>query len=104
MEKFNPTTEKISITEEEYFKSSNVRETKSSGDVDLELDKLMIHKNSHHSYIPFPSDYQYSKNDFQVLELLGKGAYAKVVKAKCLKDNEIKAIKIIDKYFMERVK
>lgn len=45
----------------------------------------------------------YSKNDFEVLGLLGKGAYAKVVKARCLKDDKIYAIKILDREFIERV-
>ena len=67
------------------------------------VDKLLITGNKEQAYIPFPTKNIYSKNDFEVLELLGKGAYAKVVKAKCLRENMIKAIKIIDRHFMERV-
>jgi hypothetical protein len=95
--------EKISLTEEAYFKSSNQLVSKLGDEVDLEFEKLLIDGNKKHAYVPFRTKNIYSKNDFEVLELLGKGAYAKVVKAKCLKDNNFKSIKIIDKHFMERV-
>jgi len=97
--------ERISLTEQSYFKSPNTQNhpKNSEAEVDLEFDKLLITGNKEHVYIPFPTKNIYSKNDFEVLELLGKGAYAKVVKAKCLRENTIKAIKIIDKHFMERV-
>jgi len=95
--------EKNSLTEEAYFKSSNQLVSKLGEDVDLEFEKLLIYGNKKHSYVPFLTKNIYSKIDFEVLELLGKGAYAKVVKAKCLKDYEFKSIKIIDKHFMERV-
>ena len=96
--------EKISLDRNCYYRNSNsTHPKKSDADVDLEIDKLMIEGSKEIRYIPFPSKNIYSKNDFEVLELLGKGAYAKVVKAKCLKDNIIKSIKIIDKQFMERV-
>ena len=47
---------------------------------------------------------EYTKSDFDVINLCGKGAYAKVVKAKCLKDGKIKALKIMDKNFILKVK
>ena len=95
---------KIAINEEGYLKSSMPLDPKKNEiEVDLEFDKLMIGGIKENNYIPFPTKNIYSKNDFEVLELLGKGAYAKVVKAKCLKDNSLKSIKIIDKNFMERV-
>jgi hypothetical protein len=53
--------------------------------------------------VEFESRIHYTRNDFEVSLICGKGAYAKVVKAKCLKDNEIKALKIMDKSFMIRV-
>ena len=97
--------DKISLTEQSYFKGPNNQNDpkNSEAEVDLELDKLLITGNKEQAYIPFPTKNIYSKNDFEVLELLGKGAYAKVVKAKCLRENMIKAIKIIDRHFMERV-
>ncbi len=97
--------DKISLTEESYFKSPNTQMNPEhlEAEVDLELDKLLIAGNKEQAYIPFPTKNIYSKTDFEVLELLGKGAYAKVVKAKCLRDNMIKSIKIIDKHFMQRV-
>ena len=56
------------------------------------------------SHIVFPSLNVFSKKDFEVIELLGKGAYAKVVKALHLKTKEVKAIKIMDRTFMEKEK
>ena len=55
------------------------------------------------SSIPFPTESVYKKSDFEILGLLGRGAYAKVVKAKLIKNNAIHAIKIIDKSFIEKV-
>jgi hypothetical protein len=53
--------------------------------------------------IPFNGKTEYTKLDFEVINLCGKGAYAKVVKAKCLKDDKIKALKILDKNFIVKV-
>ena len=53
-------------------------------------------------YLPFNSKNSFTKDDFEVLGILGKGAYAKVVKARYIKTNEIVAIKIIEKTFIEK--
>ena len=61
-------------------------------------------KKSFPEHIPFSSPKSFTKTDFEVIELLGKGAYAKVVKALHIQTKEVKAIKIIDRCFIERVK
>lgn len=43
-----------------------------------------------------------SIKDFQLIKNLGKGSYARVVKAKHLTSNKIYAIKVIDKEFIEK--
>ncbi len=53
--------------------------------------------------VPFASETDLSRSDFQVIEVCGKGAYAKVIKAMCLRSKEVKAIKIVDKSFIEKV-
>ena len=60
-------------------------------------------KSEPHKYIPFKSKNNFSKADFEIMNVLGNGAYAKVVRACHTKTNEIVAMKIIDKTFMEKV-
>ena len=50
-----------------------------------------------------PSTKKLSISDFTVLSELGRGAYGKVVLAKSKKTNKNYAIKIIDKYFLEKL-
>lgn len=50
-----------------------------------------------------PSVKKLSISDFTVLSELGRGAYGKVVLAKSKKTNKSYAIKIIDKYFLEKL-
>jgi serine/threonine protein kinase len=42
-------------------------------------------------------------NDFDILNILGRGSYAKVVLAKNIYTGDLYAIKIIDKKFLEKV-
>ena len=65
----------------------------------INIDNLLIGEQRKQT-IPFHCKTFYTKGDFEVLNLCGKGAYAKVVKAKCVQNNEIKALKIIDKNFL----
>ena len=68
--------------------------------------EIQISKAKKHNfkYIPFNSKNNFNKDDFEYLSVLGNGAYAKVVKAKFKKTNEIVAIKMIEKPFIEKVK
>lgn len=89
-------------SDEEYFRNSSIKPAVTV-ESEIQIDRLLISDKKEKIYIPFPTLNVYSKTDFEVVELLGKGAYAKVVKARHIKTKEIKAIKIIDKMFMERV-
>lgn len=64
-------------------------------------DKLV---NKHKLDIPFPSHFHFKKDDFEIICTMGRGAYAKVVKAKLIKDNSLYAVKIINKRFIQKVK
>lgn len=88
-----------------YFKNSSINSSNkpNSDEINVMLDNLLLSNNNSNYSLSFHSPNSYSKNDFEVIELLGKGAYAKVVKALCTKNKEIKAIKIIDRNFIEKV-
>lgn len=53
--------------------------------------------------IPFPTKNYFKKEDFEFLNLLGRGSFAKVLRAKFIKNNMIVAIKIINKPFILKV-
>ena len=59
--------------------------------------------NPNHCKLPFPTKNYFKMEDFEILELLGRGSYAKVVKAKIIKNNMIVAIKIIYIPFIVKV-
>jgi hypothetical protein len=89
-----------SVEEMNYFNN------KSSGDVsqvEEDINNLYLHEIESTEPIPFESKEHYSRNDFEVSLICGKGAYAKVVKAKYIKDNQMKALKIMDKNFLIKV-
>jgi serine/threonine protein kinase len=44
-----------------------------------------------------------SIKDFEVIKLLGKGAFAEVFLAKNIFNNNLLAIKVLDKHFMHKV-
>ena len=85
------------INEEDY-----VRQSKSLQSV-TEYEFLKKKEFESKVNIIFPSERIFRKNEFDILGLLGRGAYAKVVKAKHIQDNIIYAIKIIDKTFIVKV-
>jgi hypothetical protein len=93
-----------SSKDDDYFRNSSIKPSTET-EINVQFENLLLNGNNSYetSYIPFPTNNYFSKNDFEVIELLGKGAYAKVVKALCTKNKEIKAIKIIDKCFIEKV-
>lgn len=85
------------MNEDEYF-----RQSKSINNNENDV----VHKKVFESKadISFPTERIFRKSDFDILGLLGRGAYAKVVKAKHKQDNMIYAIKIVDRSFIEKVK
>jgi hypothetical protein len=92
------------ISEEEYFRDSSVSNMiNKRSDEGIDLKQLLINDDNNRITIPFSCKVYYSKSDFEILGVLGKGAYGKVVKARHIKDNKIKAIKIIDSNHIERV-
>ena len=80
------------LNEEDYFRSSQSLENDPECQIKLKTQK-----------VPFQSKNQFSKSDFEIIGLLGKGSYARVVKARLIKNDCIYAIKIIDKIFIENV-
>jgi hypothetical protein len=83
------------FSDEEYFKTCSSMDKKDSYKQINVFDKNIT--------LYLPTKNIYCKSDFEKLGELGKGAYAKVVKVKCLNDDSIKAIKIIEKDFMAKV-
>jgi hypothetical protein len=69
----------------------------------LDFNNLTVNDGEQVEPVEFESRIHYTRNDFEVSLICGKGAYAKVVKAKCLRDNDIKALKIMDKCFLIKV-
>jgi hypothetical protein len=95
---------KDNYSDDSYFRNSSIQPKESVSSVTISLSGLSVEdKKSLNPFIPFTSVKNFSKTDFEVVELLGKGAYAKVVKAIYLPTKETKAIKIIDRSFIERV-
>jgi len=84
------------MNEEDYFRQSK---SLNNNENDVVHKKVFETKPN----ITFPTERIFRKNDFDILGLLGRGAYAKVVKAKNIQDNTIYTIKIIDKSFIEKV-
>ena len=96
----------LNSREDEYFRSSSVKPSTVTA-LDLQMERLNLRdeiQSESQSYIPFPTLNLFAKTDFDVVELMGKGAYGKVVKAMYSKTMELKAIKIIDKSFIEKVR
>jgi hypothetical protein len=95
---------KDNYSDDSYFRNSSIQPKESVSSVTISLSGLSIEdKKCSNPFVPFNSAKNFTKTDFEVIELLGKGAYAKVVKAIYLPTKETKAIKIIDRSFIERV-
>lgn len=88
------------LSDDDYFRNSSIQPDTYSEDLDI---KNLLLSQKHKKSIPFSSKKKYNKSDFKVLSLLGKGAYAKVVLARHIETKELKAIKIVDKSFIEKV-
>ena len=89
------------INDDEFFRSS------ASITINYDQKHNLINNEVFHPNndpIPFPTKNKFTKDDFEIIGLLGRGAYAKVVKARIIKSNTIAAIKIINKPFIIKVK
>ena len=98
MEKFitNKKPTKKEMTEEEYFKDSLCNRSS----ILSNFENLTIKDKFDLTLI---SEYKtFKKSDFEILAELGRGSYSKVLKAKYIKEDKLKAIKIMDKDFMEK--
>lgn len=83
------------FNEEEYFRGSSFeyfRNSSLNGNEDNEEGERM----------KLPSKNFFTSKDFEIKSTLGNGAYAKVIKAKHIKTNELYAIKIIEKRLMDK--
>ncbi len=88
-----------SNSDEDYFRNSSIVPEVNIEDYEGKCFKA----NSPIPVVPFSNPHVvYHKSDFKVLSLLGKGAYAKVVMARYNETKEIKAIKIVDRSFIEK--
>jgi 3-phosphoinositide dependent protein kinase-1 len=95
----NEFRESIDINEDDYF-----RQSKSiNNNPENSLSQTKVFDNNKKVAIPFTTERIFKKSDFEILGLLGRGSYAKVVKAKLIENDIIYAIKIIDKTIIEKV-
>ena len=95
---------KDNYSDDSYFRNSSIKPEESTSTVTISFSNLSLEDKKNESLIiPFSSRKSFSKTDFEVIEVLGKGAYAKVVKARYLPTKEIKAIKIIYRSIIEKV-
>lgn len=87
---------KKEMTEEEYFKDSlcnrsSLLSTFDNLNLKDKFDLTLI------------SEYKtFKKSDFEILAELGRGSYSKVLKARYIKEDKLKAIKVMDRDFMEK--
>jgi len=89
---------------------SNENESNRSSSADYFRSRSFVSSNSNTDTIElnkekkfnFTSKFKFSEDDFEWMNLLGSGAYAKVYKARNKKTGEIYAIKIIDKIMIEK--
>jgi len=59
-------------------------------------------ENSNEKHFNYTSKISFSSNDFELISLLGSGAYAKVYKARLKKTGDFYALKMIDRVVMEK--
>jgi hypothetical protein len=89
------------------MENENVEYDNHDSDEDSDFDNVNIENllisQERKQTIPFSVKTLYTKSNFEVLNLCGKGAYAKVVKAKCILNGENMALKIMDKNFILKV-
>ena len=85
--------EKKSLRSEE--KLSNIELKKCNSKLNKSMENL--------ERLPFATKNIFKKDDFEIIGSLGRGSYAKVVKARIIKNKQIVAIKIIEKPFIIKV-
>ena len=73
---------KKEMTEDEYFRDSCQKDSILSNFSNLSLRQKLSFTNNNDNLC------EYKKSDFEILSELGRGAYAKVLKAKYLKDRK----------------
>ena len=97
MEKLKQKPAKKEMTDEEYFKDSLCNRSS----ILSNFENLTIKDKFDLTLI---SEYKksFKKSDFEILAELGRGSYSKVLKARHIKEGEIKAIKIMNRDFMEK--
>jgi hypothetical protein len=93
----------LSKVDDSYFKSyQSMKKDESVTDIDKRFENLLLSE-SFRNINPSTIRNLYTKSDFEDFQLCGKGSYAKVIKAVHKKSSEVKAIKIIDKNYMDKV-
>ena len=97
MQKNNKKSSKRDIIQLDYFMTSMSKNESTFNNLEnLSLiDKLsLIENNKNLNHL--------KKSDYEFISEIGRGSYSKVLKAKNIHDNKFKAIKIIDREFMEK--
>jgi hypothetical protein len=90
------------INEDDYFKGSDL-----SAGSEKALDELITKMNISKPNYKKPKKHftvgnEFCKNDFEIIGFLGRGSFAQVLKARHLTKNEIFALKVVEKAFMEK--
>jgi len=88
------------LNEEDYFKGSDL-----SAGSEKALDELLTKMNkasNKKAKKKYKIINDYSKTDFEIIGFLGKGSFAQVLKARHNKLNEIIALKVVERSFLEK--
>ena len=97
MEKIKRISHKKEMTEDEYFRDSLCQ----NNSLLSNFENLSLREKLSFS-ITCENPNEFKKSDFEILLDVGICCYSIVLKAKYLKDQKIKAIKVMDKDFMEK--
>ena len=90
------------LNEDDYFKGSDLSASSEKA-LDELLTKMNISKSNHRKpKKQFKIKNEFSKNDFEIIGFLGRGSFAQVLKARHIIKNEIFALKVVDKVFLEK--
>lgn len=90
------------LNEDDYFKGSDLSASSEKA-LDELLNKMNLTKSNHKKIRKqFKMKNDFSKNDFEIIGFLGRGSFAQVLKARHINKNEIFALKVVDKVFLEK--